>query len=57
MGNEIKTNTGVPQGDCLIPILFIIYLAEAIQPKCFITNPQHREDHNKNVNTNIMIDQ
>ena len=59
MGTEIKTNIGVPQGDCLSPILFIIYLAEALQPTFSITNPPHREDHNycKNVNTNILIDQ
>ena len=27
IGNEINTNEGVPQGDCLSPILFIVYLA------------------------------
>ena len=43
-GNEIgvsfKTNSGVPQGDCLSAILFILYLSKALQ-----INPQ-LQDHN-----------
>ncbi len=46
IGNEIKTNIGVPQGDCLSPILFKIYLAEALKQTSSILDPPHREDHN-----------
>ena len=28
-GEKFKTNTGVPQGDCLSPVLFILYPAKA----------------------------
>ncbi len=30
LGNKITTNIGVPQGDCLSPIVFIIHLAAAL---------------------------
>ena len=30
-GKEFKTNIGVPQGDCLSPIMFILYLAKALE--------------------------
>ena len=50
MGKEIKTNIGVPQGDCLSPIPFIIYLAEALKSTFSIINPPHREDHNYSKN-------
>ena len=29
LGNGICTNIGIPQGDCMSPIFFIVYLAEA----------------------------
>ena len=45
IGNEINTNIGVPQGDCLIPILFIVYLAEALKPTRSIATPPNVEDH------------
>ena len=31
LGEAINTNVGVPQGDCLSPIFFIIYLANALK--------------------------
>ena len=37
MGDEITTNTGVPQGDCLTPILFTLHLADAIKKRSMIT--------------------
>ena len=30
LGTEFSTNIGVPQGDCLSPILFILYLSKAL---------------------------
>ena len=32
LGKEINTNIGIPQGDCLSLILFVLYLAEALKP-------------------------
>ncbi len=29
MGEQFSTNIGVPQGDCLSPVLFTLYLAKA----------------------------
>ena len=44
-GNKINTNIGVPQGDCLSPILFIVYLAKALKPTRSIATPSYVEDH------------
>ena len=38
-GEAIKTNIGIPQGDCLSPILFILYLAEALKPTRTVAKP------------------
>ena len=58
VSEEVKTNIGVPQGDCLSPILFIIYLAEALKPTRSIAVPSHIEDHMySKLNSLLMIDQ
>ena len=41
-GNIIKTNIGIPQGDCLSPVLFTLYLAQALQNR----NTENKTDHN-----------
>ena len=38
-GEAIKTNIGIPQGDCLSPILFILYLSEALKPTRTVAKP------------------
>ena len=39
-GEEFKTNIGTPQGDCASPILFTLYLANALQDQ-----PKPEHDH------------
>ena len=39
-GEKINTNIGVPQCDCLSPVLFTLYLVAALETK------RNREDHN-----------
>ena len=38
-GDQINTSLGVPQGDCLSPVLYTLYLAAALETK------RNKEDH------------
>ena len=51
LGKSFKTNIGVPQGDCLSPILFTIYLAKALRQLNVQTPaaPPNLQDHNYSV--------
>ena len=41
-GEDIVTDTGVPQGDCLSAVLFRLYLAQALKP----TRTTRENEHN-----------
>ena len=41
-GETFKTNIGTPQGDCLSPILFTLYLANALKED---NEPKPHDDH------------
>ena len=43
-GEKITTNISVPQGECLSPILFTLYLADALKTE----RSQITEEHNYN---------
>ena len=40
-GEDIMTDTGVRQGDCLSALLFILYLAQALKPTRTTTENEH----------------
>ncbi len=54
IGNDIHTNIRIPQGDCLSPIFFIVYLAEALKPILHTNNVEgkrnSKDDHNIIIN-------
>ena len=45
-GTEFKTNIGTPQGDCLSPILFTLYLANALKDET-PQNPEGGTPHSR----------
>ena len=64
IGQPIHTNIGVPQGDCLSPILFIIYLANALVETQHIVYPiptncyeLQEHDYAKHYDNPLIIDQ
>jgi transcription antitermination factor NusG len=62
MGEKFQTNTGIPQGDSLSPVLFTFYLANALKDENDETKihlPIHLKDHDysKNIISDFTIDQ
>ena len=47
IGKSFSTNTGVPQGDCMSPIFFVLYLAKALGHQAHLT------DHNYNLPSHL----
>ena len=59
LGKCFQTNTGVPQTDCLSPILFILYLANALQEEPVYEQPKKVAKTGKHVyieQTKIVIE-
>ena len=54
LGNGIHTNIGIPQGDCLSPIFFIVYLAEALKP---ILQNNSTEEQRNGADHKVVINQ
>ena len=46
LGEKFITSKGIPQGDCLSPILFTLYLAKSLEMK--EEKEEKKEDHNYN---------
>ena len=70
VGGKIATNIGVPQGDSLSPLLFTLYLSQALKPRPTeedhpytlppiieeLNIPEHLRDHNYNIVKNETLD-
>ena len=54
LGNGIHTNIGIPQGDCLSQIFFIVYLAEALKP---ILQNNSTEEQGNGADHKVVINQ
>ena len=54
IGKDIHTNIGIPQGDCLSPIFFIVYLAEALKP---ILHSNNLEELSNKADHKVIINQ
>lgn len=55
MGEAFSTNIGVPQGNFLSPILFIVYLVEALNLLKSVAVPPHLADHGYNRSTTNLL--